>query len=152
MSFYDSSNRNFIIANTISKNGCGITLIDTSDNIFHHNNIIENTYQLNQKDNLMNIWDDGNGVGNYWSDYNGIDSDDDGIGDTKIPHQGVDHYPLTDRREDKEDSFVPWILLLLWLAVITIIVILSQVIKKRKPPKSPPESESQIDLPIQPKF
>lgn len=35
--------------------------------------------------------------GNYWPDYSGIDMDGDGLGDTNIPHHGLDYLPLTDR-------------------------------------------------------
>jgi hypothetical protein len=40
-----------------------------------------------------NVWDNGS-EGNYWSNYNGTDLDNDGIGDTKLPWEGVDNYPL----------------------------------------------------------
>ncbi|MDH5449040.1 MAG: hypothetical protein OEX01_08600, partial [Candidatus Bathyarchaeota archaeon] len=32
--------------------------------------------------------------GNYWSNYNGTDLGTDGIGDTELPWEGVDYYPL----------------------------------------------------------
>ncbi|UCE36966.1 MAG: right-handed parallel beta-helix repeat-containing protein [Thermoplasmata archaeon] len=140
MSFYDSSNHNFIIGNTISTNGCGIFLMDSMGNVFHHNNIVDNTYQLNQTNNLINIWDDGNGEGNYWSDYRGVDKDGDGVGDTKLPHQGVDHYPLTDRRESKEDFIFSelWLVFLFILLIIIICALFTWKMSKKKPEMGPP--------------
>lgn len=43
----------------------------------------------------LHTWDDGK-IGNYWSDYNGIDSNSDGIGDTAyvIDVLNKDRYPL----------------------------------------------------------
>jgi len=40
-----------------------------------------------------NKWDNGC-EGNYWCTYNGSDLDGDGIGDTYLPWEGVDYYPL----------------------------------------------------------
>ena len=51
-----------------------------------------------------NVWDAGNLIGgNYWSDYNGIDSEGDNIGDTPyiIDSDTKDNYPLMQ----------PWIIL-----------------------------------------
>jgi len=40
------------------------------------------------------IWNDSQGRGNYWSDYNGSDLDGDGVGDTNLPWHDVDWCPL----------------------------------------------------------
>jgi hypothetical protein len=75
----------------------GIRLVNqANNNTLHHNNIINNTYQVYISSSYGNIWDDGNGEGNYWSDYNGLDDGsngriaDDGVGDTEIPHPSTD--------------------------------------------------------------
>ncbi len=68
---------------------------DCGGNTLHHNNIIDNIFQVYE--GFDNIWDDGKGEGNYWSDYTGEDTNDDGVGDTMLPHNGVDNYPLMDQ-------------------------------------------------------
>ncbi|KAA0004495.1 MAG: PKD domain-containing protein [Thermoplasmata archaeon] len=69
---------------------------DTSDNILHYNNFIDNVVDVDDESGL-NYWDYEH-VGNYWDRYNGVDGDGDGIGDTpyKIDEsKGIqDHYPL----------------------------------------------------------
>jgi parallel beta-helix repeat protein len=55
------------------------------NNIFFHNNLIDNPIQafVSLEYGYSNSWDDGYpSGGNYWSDYEGVDADDDGIGDT----------------------------------------------------------------------
>ena len=77
--------------NTIAYNYQGIYLQGVSrNNSIYHNDFISNEVQVIQ--NCANFWDDGSG-GNYWSDYEGIDQDCDGIGDTETPHL-KDHYPF----------------------------------------------------------
>ena len=91
--FYCSGNE--IKENTIEKNGVGIKMVQSSIwNEAYHNNIIDNTIQA--IDSEANTWDDGYSSGNYWSDYTGVDANNDGIGDTPyvIDVDSKDRYPL----------------------------------------------------------
>ncbi len=92
----DSSD-NTISGNNITNNSRGIWLIMTSGNKFYHNNFIDNTLQVGiASTGYANFWDDGYpSGGNYWSDYTGVDSDHDGVGDTSyVIVDNQDNYPL----------------------------------------------------------
>lgn len=99
--------QNTIMANSLSTNGLnGIYLQHCSGNILFHNNFVNNTNQVYQYDST-DVWFSNfqrleslpvEKEGNYWSDYAGQDSDGDDIGETLLPHQAVDNYPL----------MVPW--------------------------------------------
>ena len=67
----------------------------SSSNEIFHNNFMDNYYQAVIYDNSVNAWDNGC-EGNYWSDYNGTDSNGDCIGDTPyvIDADNMDSYPL----------------------------------------------------------
>jgi fibronectin type 3 domain-containing protein len=72
--------------------------IESDNNFIFHNNIISNLVQADEDGS--NIWNNSVHEGNYWSDYQGLDNGangriaGDGIGDTLIPHHGMDNYPF----------------------------------------------------------
>jgi parallel beta-helix repeat protein len=87
---------NIITNNNITNNQIGIGLYSSSNNLIFHNNFINNTYQV-YTETSTSIWDSGYpSGGNYWSEYSGVDSNGDGIGDTPytIDENNQDHYPL----------------------------------------------------------
>ena len=89
----DNNNLNHIIGNTLMNNTVGVEIHASSHNTFYHNNFIQNkVYQVQILGGVSNRWDDGV-EGNYWSDYEGLDTDGDGVGDTELP-SWADYYPL----------------------------------------------------------
>lgn len=87
---------NTIVYNDISENNEGIHLFWSKGNTIHSNNLVDNRRQVSLMSSQSNYWD--NGVeGNFWSDYDGEDSDNDGIGDTPyvIDQSNQDRFPRT---------------------------------------------------------
>lgn len=111
--FY-ASNNNTIIENNITSNMYyGISIysfenknISSNNNHIYHNNFINNTAY----DECTNIWDN-NSIygGNYWSNYNGTDENNDGLGDTPyiIPGgKNKDNHPLMKPYNNKPYKFI----------------------------------------------
>ena len=98
------SHNNSVLGNTIANNGKGIWFFLSSNNTICNNNFVDNTQQVYDYSwenpnypSSVNLWDFGYPLGgNYWSNYTGVDSDHDGIGDTPyvIDSNNTDHYPL----------------------------------------------------------
>jgi len=91
--YIDDSSNNTVSGNSIANNEYAIEMYG-SNNSLYLNNFVNNTDQVYSYD-FVNFWV--NGVeGNYWSDYNGTDSDHDGICDIQyeIDPNNIDHYPL----------------------------------------------------------
>ncbi len=90
---YGISYDNVVHKNIIKKNWQGVVCdTGTYDNTVHHNNFFHNDIQA-RDEGIGNMWDDGS-EGNYWSDYKGRDLNKDGVGDTDLPHTGVDWCPM----------------------------------------------------------
>jgi parallel beta-helix repeat protein len=87
--------QNTIVGNTITNStSTGIIFWNASSNILYYNNFIDNAAQASANESSINVWDNGK-EGNFWSDYNGSDSNGDGVGDTPyiIDSNQQDRYP-----------------------------------------------------------
>ncbi len=97
-------NENYIIQNLFEDNVRGIYFCCSArDNIIYHNTLINNS-NYNGKPNFRgNTWYKNSLIGgNYWSDYSGIDENQDGIGDTAYL---IDSKGSGDTRETVEDEY-----------------------------------------------
>ena len=110
----DHSDNNVVSENDVSNNYEGIHFIESSNNLLYLNNFVDNVYNVRSAAISTNAWNSTskmnytynsstctNYMGNYWSDYNGTDADNDGIGDT--PYSIIsdkDNYPLMEQFEN----------------------------------------------------
>jgi parallel beta-helix repeat protein len=125
--------------NLIADNGYAFTFWANSHNTIYGNNLINNTNQVHAWISSNN-WDY-EPIGNYWSDYNGTDSNGDGIGDTPYmistspeDYGDADNYPLM---EPVDDTLIPefpsWTPLLIALvAVVAITFVYRHKLNKQR--------------------
>jgi nitrous oxidase accessory protein len=94
--FFHEANLNTISENVISESGGpGSYFESSSNNEILHNSFLNNYNHAKIFDRSINTWDNGF-EGNYWSGYDGTDSDGDGVGDTPyiVDGSNQDNYPL----------------------------------------------------------
>jgi parallel beta-helix repeat protein len=153
------SHHNALEGNYVAQNLYGMYVTHSDSNLFIRNKLIQNLlygsyFCCNSKYNILtlnsflnntevgydyfeNDWSQNN-IGNFYSDYTGVDSDNDGIGETgyKIPPdfgENVDAYPIVDfwkigRNQESETPGFGFPLMLMFIVVFVSILL----IKKRK--------------------
>jgi len=130
--FLNGAGYNNIIGNNITHNGRGILVSICYNNVIHHNNFVNNTNHV-ETDDSNGIWDNGE-EGNYWDNYTGLDSDNDGVGETPyvIAENNQDNYPLMNPVDISViPEFPSWTpLLIMLVAVIAVIVIYRRSLHK----------------------
>jgi parallel beta-helix repeat protein len=94
--FLNGAGYNSIIGNNITRNSRGILVHVCYNNLFYHNIFVNNVNHV-ETDGSTDIWDNGE-EGNYWDNYTGLDSDEDGVGDIPyiIDENNGDNYPLVE--------------------------------------------------------
>ena len=100
-----SCNGNILTENTFSKNEYGILITRSDSNIIYLNNFVKNNVIDVISDFSTNVWSSiskvtykdnyTNNLGNYWDDHEGIDANNDCIGDSPYDTgENMDNYPL----------------------------------------------------------
>jgi parallel beta-helix repeat protein len=81
----------------VRPNGYSIAVFYCRGNLIYHNNLANSLLRVQQR----NTWDNGQ-EGNYWSLYQGADTDQDGVGDTiyMAGPYNIDNHPLMGRFHD----------------------------------------------------
>jgi parallel beta-helix repeat protein len=136
----DISSNNTILENDVRDNHVNVVFeysvnggvgLSSGNRIFH-NDFINGTWNAvtHFAGQSENFWDGGYpSGGNYWSDYNGTDTNHDGIGDTPyvMDANNIDHYPLMNQYVIPE---FPSILILPLFMIATLLAI--TVCKRRR--------------------
>ena len=90
-----NSHNNVFWGNYFGNSKFGVDLeITPKNNTFFQNSFVNNSIPVFTRTSI-NRWDNGS-IGNYWNGYQGLDANNDGIGDTaySINPYNIDHFPL----------------------------------------------------------
>jgi parallel beta-helix repeat protein len=91
---------NTITRNNISYSRVGTTVYGSNYNVISNNNYVNNTIEFSANEDYLLTWGGNRSVNtidkNYWSDYEGIDANGDGVGDNPyvIDEYNQDNHPL----------------------------------------------------------
>jgi parallel beta-helix repeat protein len=120
--FLNGAGYNSIIGNNITKNSRGILVHVCYNNVIYHNNFVNNVIHV-ETDGSTDIWDNGE-EGNYWDNYTGLDSDEDGVGDIPyiIDENNRDNYPRVEPIMISEPEPFPTTLLIASAMVALVVV------------------------------
>jgi parallel beta-helix repeat protein len=129
-----NSDRNTVINNNVTNSGTGLTIYISNNNTIFHNNFSYNDVQISANEWYALTFGHNISVNtiseNYYSDYNGTDSDGDGIGDTPyiIDENNQDSNPLV--KSTVIPEFPSWTILPLVLTVTLFSVVVKRNIKR----------------------
>ena len=91
--FFEATTDNLFRHNIIAQNDVALQMFQNSiNNIFTENNFVDNLSPLSLVGKKTESRWNQNGRGNYWSSYDGYDTNDDGIGDVPMKIQNVFEY------------------------------------------------------------
>jgi len=125
-----------IFGNKITGNTVGIVFYkESSNNTIYSNYFANKDMQIvidpkNAENLSVNVWDNG-AEGNYWSNYNGTDSNLDGKGETPyvIDENNQDNYPLVKQYIIPE--FPSWAILPLTLLVTSVVIVYREKLTRK---------------------
>ena len=148
---FQYSNNNTIIRNNITNSGYGTSIYGSNNNSIINNNFVNNTIQFDANEwyylTFGNPRSNNTINKNYWSDYTGLDTNSDGVGDSPyiIDENNQDNYPLITPISTIEPTPIPeadrmgplpditeWVILLFITIIIVALAIFTYFKKYRK--------------------